>query len=55
MSFEVDVNLALEDVIDVEVESDVAEDDLCIEKLYAGGRWKPDVDSRWPEDDEYEL
>lgn len=41
-----DVEADLEYVMEVEVESDVAEDDLCIEKSYAAGRWKPDADAR---------
>ncbi len=49
-----DVEADLEDIIEVEVESDVAEDDLCTEKSYAGGRWKPDADGQWPEVDEVE-
>ena len=41
-----DVEADLGYVVEVEIESDVAEDDLCIEKSYAGGRWKPDADAR---------
>jgi len=50
----VDVVIGLENVMDVEVESDVAEDDLCTEKSYAGGRWKPAADDWGPEDDKVE-
>jgi hypothetical protein len=41
VSFEVDAAEGFEDAVvveEVEVESEVAEEDLCTEKSYAGGR-----------------